>query len=78
MGRKNIPSLFRREAGNSTFFIEKPELPFLASPLYVGGKIESRAIPQHTSEEQNLDLGKLTTNRVRYVNADTINCLFDI
>ncbi len=28
-----------------------------------------------TSEEQNLDLVKLITNRVRYVNADTINCI---
>ncbi len=29
------------------FFVEKPELPFLTSPLYLGGKIQSQAIPQH-------------------------------
>ena len=40
----NIPSYFKREAGSSTFFVERPELPFLTSALYVEGKIESQAI----------------------------------
>jgi hypothetical protein len=39
---------------------------------------EGSLVSMPTSEEQNLDLGKLTTNRVRYVYTDTINCLFDI
>jgi hypothetical protein len=48
----DFPSLFIREAGNSAFFVDKPELPFLTSPLYVDGKKSHERSPNTPTNEQ--------------------------
>jgi hypothetical protein len=50
-GVLETPPLLTREAGKSTFFVEKPKLPFVTSPLYV--KRENRVTTQPTTNIQH-------------------------